>query len=153
MLDYLLMLLSAKQLRRIRVVENILHNRRTVTTLFWGMRYQILPWLGSDRQLQRNTFDAAINQLVATRLAQIDQSQILLTDAGSQAKAKFEQQHYQPEFQRFYLLADLDKVEQRLLLAGQVLSEYSYHNKNYAPLSFDEDDLQTVKQWFHQQDK
>lgn len=153
MLDYLIMLLSPVQPRRVRVIENILHNKRTVTTLFWGMRYQILPWLGSNKQLNRTAFDAAVNQLINAGLVQVDQSQILLTNTGVQGQLKFEQEHYQPQFQRFYLLADLSKIEQRVLLAGQVLSEYSYHNKKYAPMSFDDDELQAVKQWFHQQDK
>lgn len=150
---YLITLLSAKQSRRIRVIENILHNKRTVTTLFWGMRYQILPWLGSMRQLERADFDAQLSQLVAAGLANISQNQVLLSSAGYQAQLQFWQHHQRPQFLKFYLLGDIDKMEKRVLLAGQVLSEYSFQNKKYAPLSFDGDELRAVKLWFHQQNK
>ncbi|BAP85685.1 hypothetical protein LOOC260_111460 [Paucilactobacillus hokkaidonensis JCM 18461] len=152
-MDYLIMFLSAKQPRRLRVIENILHNKRTVTTLFWGMRYHILPWLGSNKQLTRINFDAAIDKLVGAGLANVSQNQVLLTNTGKQAQLDFERSHYQPQFLQFYLLGDLTKIERRVLLAGQVLSEYSYHNKKYAPLSFDEGELLAVKRWFQQQDK
>ena len=58
--SYILRFFSYHQPRRIRVIENLLTNRLTVSNLFWGQQYGLLQWLGADRQLQRSEYDAVI---------------------------------------------------------------------------------------------
>lgn len=151
--DYLIMLLSAQQARRIRVIENILVNKRTVATLFWGMRYQILPWLGYRRKVSRRQFDIAWQNLLDAGLITIVEQQAQLTARGEAQQRQFYSTHYQPRYQAAYLLMNVDQVIQRLLLATQVVSEYSYESRQYAPFSFNDDDLRAVKQWFTHQNK
>lgn len=152
-MNYLITLFSDQQPRRIRVIENILNNKRTVTTLFWGMRYQILPWLATDRQLNRKQMDDQIQWLVDGHLLQVNDQRGVLTQMGKEAQTEFYNRHYQPHFLNYYLWFDTEKVIRRLMLAAQVVSEYSYQNNQYAPFSFDDGELKAVKIWFSSQDK
>lgn len=146
---YLITLLSNQQPRRQRVIENILMNRRTLTTLFWGSRYGILSWLGSNRQLERGHFDALLKQMKQDGLIEIENQFILLTKQGQVCKQQFSEQHYVPKHEQQYLKYNLSAGWPRLLLAGQVVSEFSYENIKYAPISFEDHELRYVKQWFN----
>ena len=57
---YLLRLCSYHQPRRERVIENVLANRQTVSTLFWAQHYGILTWLGARRRLSRAQYDQEV---------------------------------------------------------------------------------------------
>lgn len=117
------------------------------------MRYQILPWLGSGRQVSRQQLDTEIARLLREQKVTVADHQVLLTPEGAEAKCQFEVDHYQPQFLDSYLHFNIAQVLQRFLLAGQVVSEFSYHNRQYAPFSFDEDELRAVKYWFSRQNK
>lgn len=145
---YLITLLSDQQPRRMRVIENILTNRHTVTTLFWGLRYGILNWLGSDRQLVRADFDGQLRQMQDDGLLQLDNQFILLTSQGKAVQAQFLSRHYQPRFTSDYLNYQVNAAWPRLMFASQVISEFSYENAKYAPISFEDHELRYVKRWF-----
>lgn len=148
--SYILRFFSYHQPRRIRVIENLLTNRRTVANLFWGQQYGLLPWLGADRQLQRAEYDAIINNLVAQHLLVVDdRQQAQLTTTGVQRQEEERDRQYQPHFLDWYWLTNTNQLGQRLLLGMQVVSEYAYHNAQYAPVTVGYGHLLAVKQWFH----
>ncbi|MEY8441377.1 helix-turn-helix domain-containing protein [Lactobacillaceae bacterium 24-114] len=151
-MDYLLKFFSEQQPRRIRVIENTLKNKRTVSTLFWAQQYGILGWTGANRSLTRENFDEQIKRLVESGLIKVDnEKKAVLTTKGvlQQEEANF----YQPSFATWYWLADTRKVEQRLQLGVQVVSEFAYRNRSYAPLTTDYSELQKVKYWFRRAGK
>jgi uncharacterized protein YpbB len=150
---YLITLLSNTQARRIRVIENILTNHRTVATLFWGMRYQILPYLDFDHGLQRPLYEQQLRQMQSNGLVTIENQQILLTSNGQAVKEKYIASHYQPQFVDKWLQFQTDNIQILMLLAVQVVSEYSYQNTHYAPLVDNEQAKRTIKRWFHAQQK
>ena len=78
--NFLLSFFDERQPRRIRVIENTLRNRRTVSTLFWAKQYGILKWTGATRSLERQQVENSIEELVKANLIQRDPAgQVLLT--------------------------------------------------------------------------
>lgn len=144
---FLLHLCSYHQPRRVRVIENVLQNHQTVANLFWAQQYGILNWLGSRRGLERAQFDHELNEMQAAGLVQLDDKFVHLTPAG----VSYQESHpgYHPRFFDWYWLANTKQVEQRFLLAVQVISEFAYHNRYYVPLNVPYGDQQIVKNWFH----
>ncbi len=59
----LIIFLSPTAPRRLRVIENILVGKRTVSTLYWGMRYHQLSWLGYEKRLTRKVMDQTVLEL------------------------------------------------------------------------------------------
>ncbi|WP_252904391.1 hypothetical protein [Secundilactobacillus silagei] len=45
------------------MIENILVGKRTVSTLYWGMRYHQLSWLGYEKRLTRKVMDQTVLEL------------------------------------------------------------------------------------------
>ncbi|MGN1279859.1 MAG: helix-turn-helix domain-containing protein, partial [Limosilactobacillus sp.] len=149
--SYILRFFSYHQPRRIRVIENLLTNRLTVSNLFWGQQYGLLQWLGADRQLHRAEYDATIKALAEERLITVDdEQQARLTVKGVQQQEG--EAHYQPHFLDWYWLTNTNQLGQRLLLGMQVVSEYAYHNAKYAPVTVGYGHMLAVKRWFHQAD-
>lgn len=152
--SYILRFFSYHQPRRIRVIENLLTSRRTVANLFWGQQYGLLPWLGADRQLQRAEYDAIISDLVAQHLLTVDDhQQARLTTAGVQRQEEERDRQYRPHFLDWYWLANTNQLAQRLFLGMQVVSEFAYHNAQYAPVTVGYGHLLAVKQWFRRADR
>ena len=150
-MNKLLRFFSYHQPRRIRVIENTLRSRRTVATLFWARQYGILEWLGADRAMNRQEYDQLINQLVADKLLSIDdQSQAILTEEGAKVLKNEEESFYIPSFYDWYWLTNTQRIIQRLFLAIQVVSEFSYHQRKYVPLAISYGEMVAVKQWFRQ---
>ncbi|MCR5524335.1 MAG: helix-turn-helix domain-containing protein [Lactobacillus sp.] len=146
--NFLLNFFDEHQPRRIRVIENTLKSRRTVSTLFWAKQYGILNWTGADRSLERKQVENAIEELIKANLIQRDlDGQVLLTTLGVLRQEELAGEQYQPHFYDWYWLANTQRIEQRLLLAIQVVSELSYHNRYYAPIVNEYREQQIVKQW------
>lgn len=140
--------LSATSPRRIRVIENVLVGKRSVSTLYWGMRYQRLDWLGYDRQVTRQEMDRAVASLVDQQFVTVADNQATLTAAGQAAKAKLLTTRYQPRAFATRLTVDVATFWQRLLLAVQVVSEASYHERHYYPLQMPWAIKQFIKRWY-----
>ncbi|KRN02563.1 hypothetical protein FD13_GL001786 [Levilactobacillus senmaizukei DSM 21775 = NBRC 103853] len=146
----LLQLLDRVQPRRVRAIENLLRGRRTVSTLYWGQRYQLLPLLNLAKQLDRGALDAAAQQVVHQGLAtwDINQERLVLTPAGL---SKQRADHYfVPQTADCWPTIDLIAVRQRILLAVQVASQFSHQAGHYLPLTTDMATRQFVRHWFHQ---
>lgn len=144
----LLSLLSAEQPRRQRVIENVLKGRRTVSTLFWGMRYGILDWLGYEKRLSRQYYDGLFHQLLAEEKLASANQQFVLTAVGQSRLTELAPMHYQPRFLGVGRQFDGHRFKERLLLMIQVVSEFSYGNRRYYPLQVSQDNLQFVRSWF-----
>lgn len=146
--DFLLSFFDEHQPRRIRVIENTLKNRRTVSTLFWAKQYGILKWTGAERSLERKQVENSIAELVKANLIQRNpDGQVLLTTLGVLRQEELAGEQYQPHFFDWYWLANTRRIEQRLLLGIQVASELSYHNRYYAPVVNEYHEQQIVKRW------
>lgn len=149
--ESLLRFFSYHQSRRIRVVENVLKNRRTVANLFWAQQYGILRWLGADRRLARTDYDRAIHSLVSQQLLLLEgEQQARLTEKGVAVLEDKRSMWYEPSFYDWFWLANTQRVQERLLLAIQVVSEFAYHQRKYVPLQASFGEMQVVKQWFRQ---
>lgn len=149
-MNELLRFFSEKQPRRIRVIENTLKSRRTVSTLFWAKQYGILTWTGAFRKLEREQFDRSLDELLQNGLIRIDEKeQALLTTAGVLEQEEMIDHSYQPSFFEWYWLANTNQIESRLYFAIQVISELAYHNRYYAPLTNDYREQQFIKNWLH----
>lgn len=147
-MNYLLRFFDEHQPRRVRVIENTLKNRRTVSTLFWASQYGLLNWTGSMRSLERQQFDQMVKELLQDKLIQLDEDgQARLTSSGVLKQEELKDEEYQPKFFDWYWLANTKLVEERLLLGIQVASELAYHNRFYAPVTNDYQNQKTVKAW------
>jgi uncharacterized protein YpbB len=142
-------LLSAQQDRRIRVIENLLRGKKTVSTLYWGQRYRLLPLLNLDKHLQRGGLDDAIQELQHRGWATVDgdQATVRLTAAGEQQLAQ--RAYYRPVTTDQWVNLDLVAARQRLLLAVQVTSQFAHSTARYYPLATDQETRRAVRQWFH----
>lgn len=146
---YFLKLFSYHQPRRVRVVENILTNRRTVANLFWAQQYGILNWLGAYRGLRRVDYDAQLQELVQAQLLTLSSDhQAQLTAKGVAFQEEQRAGEYRPHFFDWYWVANTNRLETRVMLGAQVASEYAYHNSHYVPLAAPYSELMTVKNWF-----
>lgn len=145
----LMLFLSPTAPRRLRVIENILVGKRTVSTLYWGMRYQQLPWLGYQKQLSRDEMNRAVADLQSRGDVKLDQTNATLTPQGIQSWQDLMQGSYQPKYFSVRLVIDTATLWQRLLLATQVVSEQSYQNHQYYPLQVTWQVKQFIKHWFH----
>lgn len=146
---FFLTLLDYHQPRRIRVIENLLKNRRTVANLFWGQQYGILNWLGAYRELNRSEYEAALQDLAAAGLIKLDDNFAQLTAAGVAQREV--DQVYQPHFFSWYWVTNTRQLETQLMLGIQVISELAYHNNQYAPLAVSHQQLMGVKQWLYRE--
>ncbi|ANZ61981.1 hypothetical protein AYR62_05885 [Secundilactobacillus paracollinoides] len=144
----LIQYLSPTSPRRIRVIENLLIGKRSVSTLYWGMRYDLLNWLGYQKHLTREEMETAVADTADQGLITVNDLQAALTPAGIAQQTADQSVHYQPQALDIRLSVDIPQFWQRLLLAVQVVSEYSYHNRQYYPLRADYRNQRVVKQWF-----
>lgn len=142
-------LLSQQQARRIRVIENLLRGKKTVSTLYWGQRYHLLPLLNLDKQLARDGLDPAVQVLRQQKRLKVDTEQhtLLLTEAGADWVAQ--EAYYQPHTVSQWVNIDLAAARQRLLLAVQVTSQYAHSTARYYPLATNQETRRAVRLWFH----
>lgn len=147
MKDYLLTLFSERQPRRIRVIENVLKNKKTVANLFWAKTYHLLPWFGAEPHLSRADYEQTLAEFCQKGLLVNQEGLLNLTPSGRQSRDQFVASHYQPHFFDYYWVANPRRVEGRTLIAIQALSELAADNQNYAPLTVAFEDSTAVKHW------
>lgn len=137
---------SSRQPRRIKVIENLLRGRETVSTLYWGMRYHLLGYLGTLKSINLRITQRSLIQLVTRdELIELSDNNYLINPHRYRVIKR-------PPLRRYLginLRYDLKRFKARFLLATQVVSEYSYRNSNYYPLQIDFQDARLVKYWFH----
>ncbi|CAI2600914.1 hypothetical protein AKUG0406_07900 [Apilactobacillus kunkeei] len=149
--DLLLLLLSSTQPRRIKLIQNLLNGKRTVSTLFWAMRYGILQYSAILKTYDLNSINEAIKKLIVDGLAeQVDEFQYQLTTKGQIKKDSVKESFYILQNTSYQYDYDVNEFKARILLAIQSVSEYSYQNKNYYPVKTDMKSSMIVKRWFIQ---
>lgn len=149
--DLLLLLLSSTQPRRIKLIQNLLNGKRTVSTLFWAMRYGILQYSAILKTYDLNSINGAIKKLIVDGLAeQVDEFQYQLTTKGQIKKDSVKESFYILQNTSYQYDYDVNEFKARILLAIQSVSEYSYQNKNYYPVKTDMKSSMIVKRWFIQ---
>ncbi|MCK8618331.1 helix-turn-helix domain-containing protein [Apilactobacillus kunkeei] len=149
--DLLLLLLSSTQPRRIKLIQNLLNGKRTVSTLFWAMRYSILQYSAILKTYDLNSINGAIKKLIVDGLAeQVDEFQYQLTTKGQIKKDSVKESFYILQNTSYQYDYDVNEFKARILLAIQSVSEYSYQNKNYYPVKTDMKSSMIVKRWFIQ---
>lgn len=149
--DLLLLLLSSTQPRRIKLIQNLLNGKRTVSTLFWAMRYGILQYSAILKTYDLNSINDAIKELIVEGLAkQVDEFQYQLTIKGQIKKDSVKESFYILQNTSYQYDYDVNEFKARILLAIQSVSEYSYQNKNYYPVKADMKSAMIVKRWFIQ---
>lgn len=81
--DLLLLLLSSTQPRRIKLIQNLLNGKKTVSTLFWAMRYGILQYSAILKTYNLNSINGAIKKLILDGLVEpVNEFQYQLTTKG-----------------------------------------------------------------------
>lgn len=147
--DLLLLLLSSTQPRRIKLIQNLLNGKRTVSTLFWAMRYGLLQYSAILKTYDLNSINDDINKLISDGLAkQVDEYQYQLTHKGQIKKDSVMESFYILKNSSYQYDYDVNEFKARVLLAIQSVSEYSFQNKNYYPVKTDMKSAMIVKRWF-----
>lgn len=147
----LLALLDAQQFRRLRVIENLLRGKKTVSTLYWGQRYRALYLVGLAKKLPRGALDAPAQALQERGLIVTGETtdQVRLTEKGLDAQRQAT--YFTPLTRASWNQIDLMAARERILLAVQVVSQYAHAVKRYYPLATGTQTRQAVRRWFYQQ--
>lgn len=147
-----LLLLDTKQPRRKRLLENLLVGKKTVATIYWSLRYQLLGYLGLGRYLGIIKLD--FGNLVKQHLVQSKDNQTYtLTERGLKLKTKFLKQHSLFNWQHNFQKINFMKFKARILLFIQVISEYQHHQRKYYPVDVPDSEMNFVKNYFNKIDK
>lgn len=140
---------SPVQWRRPKVIENILVGKKTVSTLYWGLQYQIINEVGLLRGEKISFESAMLLKLKQDNIVELnDHHEFRLTTKGANRKKQLQSiLPLAPITQPIDI--DLNHFGQRLILAIQVASEFSYQNRSYYPSPTGLFDSLVVKNWFH----
>lgn len=149
---YLLHFFSDKQSRKPAVIRQILSNKKTSSSLYWGMRYQLLDYLNVIPTLNTEKFNMAIKKLIQKDLLIHNDNELLLSEKGIEMKNKFDECHYKLDHPELFLKINYSLWNALMLLMIQVSSEYSYQNKKYYVASNNLQAQFLVKQWINKFD-
>jgi uncharacterized protein YpbB len=147
--DFVIQFFS-EQPRRERAVFGLLTGKQTISILYAALIHQQLQWLHLYPSLSKEAFSAAITTLKVQRMLRETETGLILTEKGQHLKQAAVTQlplptHYQPWM-------NLPVFAPRFFLGVQVLSEASYANRAYQPISVNWATQQVVKQWYQQVD-
>lgn len=149
--EFLYALLSSTQPRRPKVIFNCLRGVKTVSILYWSLRYGLLSWLNAVPTVSWDAFVDAIEQLKkAGRIQQDEEARLLIIDDEKIQPTLLDELF--PENLR--TLAQQVRQRQLIettLLAIQATSQQSYQEMRYFPLSVSEQARRQVRGWFRQQ--
>ncbi|USS91053.1 helix-turn-helix domain-containing protein [Fructilactobacillus carniphilus] len=142
-----LLLLDGKQWRRPRSLASLAKGKRTVATLYWGLRHQQLGDLGIARYLDIAQLD--FKSLHKRHLCELRNERYRLTEQG-----QTQQQHLQMQlvfdWQACFQTVDLVRLKQRLLLLVQVISEFQHQQLHYFVVRTSLREQRWIKSYFRQ---
>ncbi len=142
-----LLFFSSIQNRRPAVIRQILTKRLSNSSLFWGLRYQILNYINVCPHLKTAEYDRQIEFLCRQNMLSQDSNRMVkLTKAGQlQKNAVLSGKTLKnPELFYHYRIYDLIKM---IRLFIQVASESSWGNKRYYVVINDLECQLAIKQW------
>ena len=128
---HLLHFFDQQQPRKATVLRQILTNKRTGSTLFWGLRYHYLDYLNAVPRLDVKKFDDAIDDLIAQNWLHSSSQGLQLTSHGQEVLATKQTSYSFADHPELNQKFDYQLWQAILLLMVQVASEYRYHNSNY----------------------
>ena len=128
---HLLYFFDQQQPRKATVLRQILTNKRTGSTLFWGLRYHYLDYLNAVPRLDVKKFDDAIDALIVQNWLHSSSQGLLLTSHGQEVLATKQTPYSFANHPELNQKFDYQLWQAILLLMVQVASEYRYHNSNY----------------------
>lgn len=130
------------QSRRPKVILNLLKNKLTVSALYGGLEYGLLNYIGFLKKLDRQEFLNSLDQAVKMGYLTGERDALKLTERGAQQQSRVLPP---PEAS---LRVKFDPAIKLWLMATQVVSEYSFKNTRYIPISEDSQINFMVKKWF-----
>ncbi|MCI1985951.1 MAG: helix-turn-helix domain-containing protein [Lactobacillus sp.] len=144
MLDDLLIQFFNAQPRRLAAVYLLLTGKRTLSVLYAAMQHQQLQWLQVYPTLDRADYQAAVTRLQKQGYLQETATGWVLADTAAQqaAAARLPLPH------AYHAELGVHDFSARFFLAVQVLSEASYGQKAYRPLTNDWVVQQAVRAWW-----
>ncbi|MEE6727088.1 helix-turn-helix domain-containing protein [Pediococcus acidilactici] len=137
-----LIFFDRQQSRRPKVILNLLKNKLTVSSLYGGLEYGLLNYIGFWKKLDRQEFLNSVDQAVKMGYLTREEDALKLTDQGAQ------QQTNLPMPPAGSLRIKLDSAISLWLMATQVASEYSFQNSRYVPVNEDRHISFMIKKWF-----
>jgi len=150
--EFLLMCFDMKQPRRQRVIFGLLTNHLTVSTSFNGLAYQLFALINFQPQLTKEQYDLLIQKLIKQNaLQEVEPGMFIKTDQGQKILEEAQLDHYYPRFFLYSGETNLFEFREMFLLANQAVSEYSFQNNKYYPISNRLKLRGLVKQWFQSQ--
>ncbi|KRN09560.1 helix-turn-helix domain-containing protein [Liquorilactobacillus mali] len=129
--DKWLLFFSDTQPRRHAVIRQVLSNKRTVSSLYWGMQYHILDWLNVEPELDEKQFDLQIDNLCEKGYLAATSKGLILSAAGIIQKKDYQKKSYIITEPSLFQHIDEKQWLELLPLLIQVISELSYHNHRY----------------------
>ncbi|GEK27784.1 hypothetical protein [Furfurilactobacillus siliginis] len=148
--EFLYALLSTTQTRRPKVIFNCLRGVKTVSILYWSLRYGLLSWLNTVPTVSWEEFTNAIETLKnAGRIVENDDDQLLIVDDG-QSQVELVTQLYPENLRERASEVHQRQLIETTLLAIQATSQQSYQAMQYFPLSVTEQARKQVRRWFRQ---
>ncbi|MFC6171511.1 helix-turn-helix domain-containing protein [Loigolactobacillus jiayinensis] len=149
---YLLYLFDQKQWRRPLAIQALLKGKRTVSNLYAGLDYDLLPLYQLLPHLPAEKFQQALNQLLTAGLLEQAARAVRLTATGVAAKARWQTAAILPVNYSGFEFQHSREFSDSLFLATQAVSELQAHNRRYFPLEVSAATQYHVKQWLYQQD-
>lgn len=149
MTDFILSLFHTGHKLRISTLYHLLIGKRTSSVLIHGFFYRNLPLFDSFSQLEEKQFNRWIDQLIQKKLIEETDGFGQLTEAG-RIKLQATQRTQLINLNGLRYGRERERMWQLSLLAVQVISYLTYHEKEYIPLDSRPFFLYQTKKWLHQ---
>ncbi|WP_252898109.1 hypothetical protein [Apilactobacillus ozensis] len=104
MMIFLILLFSDTQPRRPKLIENLLAGKKTVSTLFWGMRYELINYCELFSNYKNFNIINNLKLLIDKKYLKktIDGEHLLLTSAGKEQQNDILNNYYLPRHSEIY---------------------------------------------------
>lgn len=147
-LSALLLHIVTEQPQRIIALHGLLSGRQTASILFAGLENKQLALFDLLPRLDRAVFESTVHQLADAGDLALDDKLMRRTAAGTQALGA--DKHHLDRLS--FVRADADAIAfgNHFYLAVQVLSEASFNDNRYRPLTADARVQWRVKQWWRE---
>ncbi len=145
----LILFASKSRFQRAKTIYNLLIGRRTVSNLFGALNYGLLDYFDCFHGFKLNSVEEASKKLSKVGLVDTNEKfEIRLTARGLQKQKEIKK--FVGEIAAFKTASRFDLItfSHRLILAFQVVSEFSYSNQRYYPKSTSLFDETFIKAWF-----
>lgn len=145
--NILILLGSIDEFRKPNVIKNVLIGKKTVSTLYWGMQYDLNFLFGVMHNYKFDEINSSLLKLSDQKMILInDLNEYRLTSKGNILKNQLVK--LMPEANQKISTNHIDQFKDRFNLASQVASEFSYENNHYYAQKIAFVDEYRVKQWY-----